>query len=239
MTRTVAAAMALALAMSAPAAAHQLDEYLQAARVLLERDRLLIEIDLTPGAGVAPGVIAAIDRDRDGAISPAEAKMYGLEVLEDVTVTMDGRRIALSLRRIEIPSPGEMRDGMATIQLEATGAAGAIAPGRHSVDIRNEHRNDSSVYLVNALLSQDGTVTVLSQRRDSRQSQAQIEYDVAGTASPIVWVMVAGLMLAGLAAFRIRPSSHRAIRPSGHRAIRPSGHQAIKSGGVAVVIRSA
>lgn len=209
MTRTLATAMALALAMPAPAAAHRLDEYLQASRVRLERDRLLIEIDLTPGASVAPGIIAAIDRDEDGAISPAEAKAYGLEVLEDVTVTMDARAIRLSLQRIEIPSLDEIREGMGTIQLEASGAAGAIAPGRHAVDFRNQHRMESSVYLVNALLPRDGMAMVLSQQRDSRQSRAHIEYDLAGTAAPMVWVSVAGIALAGLAMFRGR----RRLRP--------------------------
>lgn len=209
MTRTVATAIAFALAMPAPAAAHRLDEYLQASRVLLERDRLLIEIDLTAGASAAPGVIAAIDRDRDGAISPAEAKAYGLAVLEDVTVTLDARAMALSLQRIEIPSLDEIREGMGTMRLEAIAIAGAIAPGRHAVGFRNQHRAETSVYLVNALLSRDGMATVLSQQRDSRESRAQIEYDVAPTTAPIVWVSVAGVTLIGLATFRRR----RGIRP--------------------------
>ena len=204
MTRTVATAMALSLAISAPAGAHRLDEYLQAARVLLERDRLLIEIDLTPGASVASSVIAALDRDHDGAISPAEAKAYGLEVLGDVTVAVDARATALSLQRIEIPSLDEIRDGMGTIQLEATGATGAIAPGPHAVEFRNQHREDSSVYLVNALLSRDGMTTVLSQQRDSRQSRAHIEYDLTPNASPIGWVSIAGIALVALAMFRRR-----------------------------------
>ena len=201
MTRIVLAAIALALAIPSPAAAHRLDEYLQAARVLLDRDRLLVEIDLTPGAGVAPDIIATIDRDRDGTVSPAEARAYALAVLEDVTVNVDGPAIPLSLQRIESPSLDEMRDGIGTIQLEAI-AAVAIAPGRHAVEFRNEHRAASSVYLVNALLSQDNTVTVLSQQRDQRQSRARIEYAVDGAGPPIAWLSLAALALAGLIAFR-------------------------------------
>jgi hypothetical protein len=204
MTRLVVTAIALALAIPAPAGAHRLDEYLQAARVLLERDRLLIEIDLTAGTGVAARVIAAIDRDHDAAISPAEAKAYGLAILGDVTVAVDGRATALSLQRIEIPSLDEIREGMGTIQLEAAGAPGALAPGRHAVEFRNHHREESSVYLVNALLPRDGMTTVLSQQRDSRQSSAYIEYDLARPLSPIVWVSVAGITFIALAAFRRR-----------------------------------
>ena len=203
MTRIIVTAIALALATPAPAGAHRLDEYLQAARVLLERDRLLVEIDLTPGTSVAPGVIAAIDRDHDVAVSPAEAKAYGVDILGDVTVAVDGRVTTLSLQRIEIPSLDEIREGMATIQLEAT-ATGAILPGRHTVDFRNEHREESSVYLVNALLSRDGMTAVVSQQRDSRQSSAHIEYELARTGSPIVWVSIAGITFVALMVFRRR-----------------------------------
>ena len=212
MTRTVATAIAVALAIPVPAAAHRLDEYLQASRVLLERDRLLIEIDLTPGANVASGVIAAIDRDQDGAVSPAEAQAYGLAVLEDVIVTLDARATTLSLQRIEIPPLDELREGLGTIRLEAIGSTGAIAPGRHAVDFHNQHRAATSVYLVNALLPRDGMATVLSQQRDSRQSRTLIEYDVARTAAPIGWVSVAGVTLIGLAAFRRR----RGLGPPAH-----------------------
>jgi hypothetical protein len=204
MTRIVVSAMVLALAGPAPAGAHRLDEYLQAARVLLERDRLLVEIDLTPGTSVAPGLIAAIDRDHDAAISPAEAKAYGLEILEDVTVAVDGRATTLSLQRIEIPPPDELREGLGTIQLEAAGAPGALAPGRHAIDFQNHHREESSVYLINALLSRDRMTTVLSQQRDSRQSSAHIEYDLTGPASPMLWASVAGLTFVALVLFRRR-----------------------------------
>ena len=37
------------LLMPLPAGAHRLDEYLQATRVGIERDRVSIDIDLTPG----------------------------------------------------------------------------------------------------------------------------------------------------------------------------------------------
>ena len=70
------------LAMPAESAAHRLDEYLQAARVSLARDRIALEVDLTPGANIAPAIVALLDRDGDGTISPIEAEAYGQVCLE-------------------------------------------------------------------------------------------------------------------------------------------------------------
>jgi hypothetical protein len=75
-------ASVILLALPAESAAHRLDEYLQAARVSLARDRVTLEVDLTPGAAVTPAIVALVDRDGDAVISPAEAaglRTAGLE----------------------------------------------------------------------------------------------------------------------------------------------------------------
>ena len=77
MRGTFAATAVIVLMLSTAPAAHRLDEYLQAARVSLERTRVALEVDLTPGAKVADGIIALIDRDGDSRISPLEAESYG------------------------------------------------------------------------------------------------------------------------------------------------------------------
>ncbi len=92
--------------------AHRLDEYLQAARVSLGHGRIGIEIDLTPGASIAAGIITLLDRDRDGRISPSEAQAYGEDVLSDLLIEFDGVPVPATLTRVERPSVGEMRDGL-------------------------------------------------------------------------------------------------------------------------------
>ena len=121
MTTALTASLTIALLWPATAAAHRLDEYLQAARVSLERTGVLIELDLTPGAAVASAIGPLIDRDANGVITPAEIEAYGRRVLADLTMTLDGRDIALELTTIEAPSIGEMREGTGVIQLRATG----------------------------------------------------------------------------------------------------------------------
>src|SRR5262245_2022622 len=67
---------AIALAAGTTASAHRLDEYLQAARIDLQADRVTVDLDLTPGASLAESVIAAIDRDQDGVASRDELNAY-------------------------------------------------------------------------------------------------------------------------------------------------------------------
>ena len=68
MNGAAAAAAALILSLGAPAHSHRLDEYLQAAVISLERNRVQVELRLTPGVAILPVFLAATDRDSDGVI---------------------------------------------------------------------------------------------------------------------------------------------------------------------------
>jgi hypothetical protein len=178
MRRVVLAAIAFALVMPAKPAAHRLDEYLQAARLSLARDRITLEVDLTPGANIASAIVPLLDRDGDHSISPIEAAAYGRVVLADLVLELDGRPVALTLTRVEAPSIEEMREGSGTIQVRAVGTVEAVAAGRRRLDFRNNHQPAGSVYLANALVPDDRDVGVAAQTRDPRQQGVRIEYDV-------------------------------------------------------------
>jgi len=173
-----AATAGLLLVLSASPSAHRLDEYLQAARVSLAHTRVALEIDLTPGASVADGIIALIDRDGDSSISPLEAESYGRDVLGDIVLELDGRPVALTLSHVEVPSLDEMRYGIGTIQLRAGGSVEDGWNRRRALQFRNNHQTASSVYLVNALIPSDESVSVVGQTRDAKQRDVQIEYRV-------------------------------------------------------------
>ena len=178
MRGTFAAAAVSLLAMSASPSAHRLDEYLQAARVSLELTRVALEVDLTPGANVADGVIALIDRDGDSRISPLEAESYGRDVLGDIVLELDGRPVALTLSHVEVPSIDEMRHGLGAIQLRASGDVEPRMSLRRQLHFQNSHQAGSSVYLVNALIPSDDTIKVVGQTRDAKQQDVRIEYSI-------------------------------------------------------------
>jgi len=164
--------------MPAETAAHRLDEYLQAARVSLARDRITLEVDLTPGANVASAIVALLDRDGDGTISPIEAEAYGRVVLADLVLELDDRPVAVALTRVETPTIDEMLDGLGTLQLRAVGHVGTVGAGRRHLYFRNNHQPAASVYMVNALIPEDGDVSVVVQTRDPRQQGVRVEYKI-------------------------------------------------------------
>ena len=152
------ASVLAAAAMPATPAAHRLDEYLQASRVSVARDRIALEVDLTPGANIASDVIASLDRDGDAAISPIEAQSYGQSVLADLAVELDGRPVSLTLTRVEISTIAELREGMGAIRVQATATIDGSVAGRRNLHLQNDHQPEKSVYLANALVPETADV---------------------------------------------------------------------------------
>jgi hypothetical protein len=205
MTRIAAITSALVLATSTGANAHRLDEYLQAARVAVASAGIVVHLDLTPGVSVAADVIALLDGNQDRRVSPLEAEAYGRVVLADVSARLDGEALGLTLVRVEVPTAGEMRDGVGTIRIEAAGAAPAGRPGPHHFELRNTHRPESGVYLANALAPQDADIRIVRQRRDPRQQTFSLDYEVRPSMGAAAgWLVAAAAALAALARWRTR-----------------------------------
>ena len=213
MSKVFVAVIVCVLAMPAESAAHHLDEYLQAARVSLARDRITLEVDLTPGANIAPAIVALLDRDGDNTISPIEAGTYGQAVLSDLALELDGRAVAVMLTRVETPSIDDMRDGIGTIQLRAAGNIESVAAGRRYLSFRNNHQPAASVYLVNALIPEDADVRVEGQRRDRRQQGVRVEYNVGPRwPAQLLWLVLSAAGLSTLLALR-KARSHGVLHP--------------------------
>src|SRR5579859_3013567 len=94
-SRRAAFALGLVALAGVSLSAHRRDEYLQAARIAIEPDQVRIELDLTPGIAVADSILADIDRDRDGSISPSEERAYVERVVDSLSLEIDGRPVAL------------------------------------------------------------------------------------------------------------------------------------------------
>jgi hypothetical protein len=172
-----ACVLAAAIVAAGPAvSAHRLDEYLQAARIAIEPDRAEIEIDLTPGRAVADGVIAEIDGDSDGVLSPGERRAYVSRVLANVAVAIDRQPLRAEAMAASFPDLGAMRRGEGTIRLRLRAALPALSGGPHQLFFHNTYDPRVSVYLANALVPQSDRIGVRGQRRDAAQRELTIDF---------------------------------------------------------------
>jgi hypothetical protein len=179
--RLVAAAVLLS---AAPTGfAHRLDEYLQATMLRLEKGSVGAEIRLTPGVAVFPAVLASIDTDADRLISDGERTAYATRVLRDLSLTIDGSPVRLSLVSVQFAKTEEMKEGLGEIQLECRAVLPGGGPDRRIV-FRNHHQSGMAAYLVNALVPRDPDIHLTSQSRSEDQSVYQLDYVQSGGVLP-------------------------------------------------------
>ena len=169
--------IATLLALPAPARAHRLDEYLQATRLLLAPEHILLRIDLTPGVDVAPAIFALINTDRDGSISGAEGKVYAQRLLNDFILEVDRQPRRLEVVRSQFPSFQDMQEGTGTIRIEAQ-AGWRATRGHHLLFFRNNHKTDLGVYLVNVLVPTSPEISITDQQRDFLQREIRLDFNV-------------------------------------------------------------
>jgi len=199
------AAAILALA-GTPAFAHRLDEYLQGTIISVEKNRIELQMTLTPGVAVYPIVLAEMDTDASGVISETEQREYAGRVLRDLSLTIDGHRLTPELLSIRFPTLDEMKDGRGEIQLEF--AAALPRGGRNrKLTLENHHQRRISAYQVNCLVSRDPGIRIATQTRNYSQSLYQLEYVQSGVgllawwSADRGWLAAVALFLAARLAF--------------------------------------
>jgi len=190
--RRIGVCALLALGLVRVAAAHRLDEYLQATLIGVTRDGIDLEIQLTPGVAMLPALMAVIDQDRDGRISPAEQRAYVSRVAREVELRVDGMAAPLSLIESSFPSLDAMREGLGTIVMKLH----TVRRG-HALRFENRHLLPVSVYLVNCLAAPTDGLVVMRQQRDEAQRSIAFEYSFGsdGVPGPRAAAAAVGMLL--------------------------------------------
>jgi hypothetical protein len=176
----------LALSLVGDAAAHRLDEYLQATLIGVTRDGIDVEIRLTPGIAMLPVLMTVIDQDRDGRISSQEERAYADRVAREVELRVDGVPTPLSLIASNFPPLETMREGLGTIGIKLR-----TARSGHELRFENRHLPQLSAYLVNCLAAPLDGLVVSRQHRDEAQRSIEFEYSFVAGAEPgprAVWI---------------------------------------------------
>jgi hypothetical protein len=200
-------ALLIAVASAVPASAHRLDEYLQALRVDVRADGIVLELDLTPGTGLAADVLGTLDPNADGVIDSSEADSYVAGVMRSLATSVDDRLVALDLVSRTIPSTDAVRAGRGVINLVAKVEV-RQSQGPHRLRMSNGYRPDVSAYLANALRPDSRAITIAAQSRDPRQQTLTIDYVVDATpvARASVWAAIAVVLLGCSAYWRVSPA---------------------------------
>ena len=197
--RSLLAGVVLLGLIAQPVHAHRLDEYLQATILSIGQRTITATLRMVPGVAVAPGVIARIDTNHDGLLSPAEQQHYAQEVLADLQLNADGRPLPLKLTAEIFPSIESMKLGMGEIQLAFS--ADVLFTGRqHELTFENHHQRSISVYLVNSLVPQDRNLQLTGQLRNMNQSAYRVTL-VEAAAAPLqglTWSGFSGAYRLGL-----------------------------------------
>jgi HupE / UreJ protein len=170
---------AILLCLVRVASAHRLDEYLQATILSVDKDHVQASMRMIPGVAVASAVIASIDSNGDGLLSPAEQRAYAERVLGDLSLTVDGKRVQPKLVSVDFPQVELMREGLGEIHIEFTADLPHGGPDRKFI-LENHHQRQNAAYLVNCLVPRDPDIRIVGQTRNERQSFYQLDYVQAG-----------------------------------------------------------
>jgi hypothetical protein len=201
-SRAAAVAVALTVVAVATTLAHRRDEYLQAARLAVDPDRVQLELALVPGVAIVDHVLSEIDINGDGQIGSAEARTYSQKLVGGLILEIDHRPLRLVMTDIQVSPLPSIRRGEGAISITAAATLPALDAGDHRLHYRNTHRSDIGAYLANALVPASDRVTITSQERDDRQQDLVIAYQLhsALPAPKATWTATA---LEGMALFAL------------------------------------
>jgi hypothetical protein len=143
---------------------------------------------------LAETIFDSIDTDRSGDISESEQLAYANDVLAALTIELDDHRLTPRLSGHQFPTFEEMHRGEGTIRLKATAPLASMPAGRHRLRLRNDHRPEVSVYLINALVPAAREIEIASQARDRLQRELRLEYRVVPAILTSWPAIVAGAM---------------------------------------------
>ena len=165
------------LAIGMPSAeAHRTDEYLQATLIDIEPRFIRLDVSLTPGIETYSTIGPLLDRDHDGALSPAEAAAYAELVRRDLKLSLDGQPLELELQGHQFSILTELRDGTGSIHLELKAQLKGGGSGDHHLSFENHHLPPISVYLVNAVVPDSPEIQMGQQLRSTNQNECRISY---------------------------------------------------------------
>lgn len=174
-TRLIPVALLIGLLSGTTANAHRLSGLLQASLVETLPEQVGVEVTLFPGMDIASKVFSLLDGNNDGVVSEAEKAAWSEVFMSKQAVSVDGRKLPLTLRSIRTSAPDEMADGHGEIVVCFTAELGSLASGARTVVCANHYKPLPCAYQSNGLVPKAPGIRVTGHRRDQHQQELSLD----------------------------------------------------------------
>lgn len=167
--------------------AHPADVYLQASYLTVQPDQIVVELKLSPAVLAVPQLLGELDPDGDEQIPDAAWQTYVGNVVQTLTLQVDGTVLPLTVTAVETPAYLNLQAGYGEIRITLN-ALLPMAPldlttGTHEIAYRNDFAPIGVAYQVNAFVEQGAddnlAITLGKQNRDELQQSMTVDYTFA------------------------------------------------------------
>lgn len=115
------------------AAGHPHSHVDQQAALSIGLDRASLSIRIVPSHDEGPEILAHIDGDGDGTVSPTEARAFGDAVLSEIQLTVDEAHVSLDNVSVEMPSVAAVSSGTGMIEIRAEATYPELIEAGHTI----------------------------------------------------------------------------------------------------------
>ncbi len=160
------------------ALAHPLDQYLLYSYITVSPTQIVVELDMSPGVLIAPGLLPGIDANGDQQISDAEGQAYVSIVLPNFVLQVDGKPLSLTLTKVYMPDYLTTQAGYGTIRVFTVATLAGGMTGTHTIYFMNNFAPKGAAYQVNAFVDKSVPITLGKQNRDSIYQSLTVDYTI-------------------------------------------------------------
>ncbi|MEZ4684091.1 MAG: hypothetical protein R2932_58770 [Caldilineaceae bacterium] len=168
------------------ALAHPADVYLQATYLTVQPNQIVVELKLSPAVLTVSQLLDELDPDMDEQIPDTAWQTYIGNVVQNLTLHVDGTALPLTVTAVETPVYLNLQAGYGEVRIEMSALLPKVptdlTTGTHQITYRNDFAPTGVAYQVNAFVEQgadDGVaITLGKQNRDERQQSMTVDYTI-------------------------------------------------------------
>lgn len=159
MAQRLPSSLLVILALGVPAQAHPRDELGQASYLEITRAAVRVELNLAPGEQLTTAHAALVAKSD-----------YAQQVLSALSLTLDGKPLALRLVRGPVATPEQ------STKLFLEASVPSLSAGKHTLRYENRYAPFKSGYIATTLAGTDG-ITIGKQLHDPLQQTLTVEWE--------------------------------------------------------------